>query len=137
MEQNKTWVIGVVALVVGVVAGYFFAQSETRKLKQQVTSFETQVSELETQMAGKVSDLESQLADAVKKAEKSVADLASAKTDADEKAELIKVRDTTIKDLESGRKESRSDDGRAQDPAGQQRRENQDDRDAQVQDFGT
>ena len=101
----KSWLIGVVSLVIGAVIGFMYAQGDTDKVKQQLSAAQTEMSEkvaaAEKKMAEKVSGLEDELAKAKKAAQGAAAQLTTFKNDVGEKAKMIDELKAKIKQLET------------------------------------
>lgn len=90
----NSWIIGIVSLVVGAVIGYMFAQSETTKMQEQLSTIQAQMSE-------KLSGLEAELAKVKKDAEGALSELETSKNDVGEKSKMIEDLQAKIKELES------------------------------------
>lgn len=91
MKGIQTWLVTVISLIAGVTIGYYYAQMETGKLQDQIST-------LKTQLAEKVSSLETQLNTAKNKAESAISEL---KAEISEKAKLIEDQKAKIEKLEA------------------------------------
>ncbi|MDP2621514.1 MAG: hypothetical protein Q8P46_15315 [Hyphomicrobiales bacterium] len=83
MEGTRTWIVALIALIVGAVIGYVYMQSQTGDLTQQVTT------------------LQSQLAEANDKAQSAASEVEALKADVDAKTKLVEQQQARITELEA------------------------------------
>jgi uncharacterized protein HemX len=75
MNGMTTWIIALIALVVGAVGGYYFMKTQADELAQQVTVLEEQVAEAQS-AASETEALQAQLDEATKRIEEQQARIA-------------------------------------------------------------
>ena len=83
MEGMRTWIIALIALIVGAIIGYVYMQGQASELAEQVSTFETQ------------------LAEASKKAQSATSEIEALKADIDKKTKLIEDQQDKIVELEA------------------------------------
>ena len=59
MEGTRTWIIAIIALIVGAAGGYFYTQGQVGELTEQASTFETQLTEATEEAQGAASEVES------------------------------------------------------------------------------
>ena len=88
MEGTKTWVIAIIALIVGAAGGYFYTQGHVGELTEQASTLETQ------------------LAEATEKAQGAASEIESLKADLEDKTKQIEDQSAKIVELEAASKET-------------------------------
>jgi peptidoglycan hydrolase CwlO-like protein len=83
MNGAGTWITAVIALIVGVVIGYIYMQSQAKDLAQQVSTLQTQ------------------LTDANQKAQDAASQVKALQTDLDAKTKLVEQQQARITELEA------------------------------------
>jgi len=88
MEGTRTWIIAVIALIVGAVIGYVYMQNQASGLAEQVSTLETRLAEANDRAQGAVSESE------------------TLKADLDEKTKLVEEQQARIMELEAASRET-------------------------------
>lgn len=88
MEGTKTWIIAIIALIVGAAGGYFYTQGQVGELTEQASTLETQLTE------------------ATEKAQGAASEIASLKADLEDKTKQIEDQSAKIVELEAASKET-------------------------------
>ena len=88
MEGTRTWIIALVALIVGAGIGYVYMQGQASGLAEPVSTLETQ------------------LAEAGEKAQSAASEIEALKADRDEKTKLIEQQQARITELEAASQET-------------------------------
>lgn len=83
MDGMRTWIIALIALIVGAVGGYVYMQGQASDLAQQVST------------------LEAQLTEASGKAQSAASDIEALKAQLDEKTKTIEQQQARIAELEA------------------------------------
>ena len=83
MDGTRTWIIALIALIVGAAAGYYYMQSQASDLAQQVST------------------LEAQLAEARGEAQSAASETEALKAELAEKTKLVEEQQARITELEA------------------------------------
>jgi len=83
MEGTRTWIIAVIALIVGAAIGYVYMQGQASGLAEQVSTLETR------------------LAEANDRAQSAASENETLKADLDEKTKLVEEQQARITELEA------------------------------------